>query len=389
MSEAVARQELRNKLLKAVEAIRPILEATVEEAEALATLPSATVKALQESGLLLLKLPALFGGFEADPVTQLEVIEAVSYWHAAAGWCLMIGATSIALPTVFLPDEAVAQILGDDGRIPVAASTVMPGGQAIPATSGYQLSGQWYFASGIRHAVWVVVGALCEAEGERPSRRLLVTLPVSAVTIEDNWQVAGLQGTGSCAISVSNVFVPDEFAWDIVYDKPRRGGPLYNLTLLGFVTNEHAAFALGVTRRALAEIQQIAKSNRSKYRKPLIDNDAFQRDLGRADLQLQAARALAVEVHERAWQTVCNGEEMSGALLAEMRGSAVYATEIAREICAMAFQYGGGAALYLNHPLQRCLRDIYAASQHLLMSSRAYENHGQFLLKLPDAHPMG
>jgi hypothetical protein len=55
----------------------------------------------------------------------------------------------------------------------------------------------------------------------------------------------------------------------------------------------------------------------------------------------------------------------------------------------MAFQYGGGAALYLNHPLQRCLRDIHAASQHLVMSSRAYENHGQFLLNLPDAHPMG
>ena len=185
------------------------------------------------------------------------------------------------------------------------------------------------------------------------------------------------------------LFVPDEFVWDVARDKPRRGGPLYNLTLLGFVTNEHAGFALGVAGRALAEIRQMAQTTSGKFRHSLAENAVFQQDLGRCDLQLRAARALAVEVHEQAWQTVAAREKVSGALLAEMRGSAVYATEVAREICTMAFQYGGGAALYLNNPLQRCLRDIYAASQHLLMSSRAYENHGQFLLNLPQAHPMG
>ena len=388
MGEATVRQQTRDKLLKSVEQIRPILEATIVEAEALATLPFAAVKALHSSGLLAIKLPVLFGGAEADPVTQLEAIEAVSYWHAAAGWCLMIGATSIALPAVFLPDEAVAQIF-ENGRIPLAASAVMPGGKAIPTKGGYQLSGQWYFASGIRHAEWVVAGAICEGVAERPSRRLLITMPVSAITIEDNWQVAGLQGTGSCAFSVGDLFVPDEFVWDVTHDEPRRGGPLYNLTLLGFVTNEHAGFALGVARRALAEIRQMAEMNRSKFRSSLADNAAFQQDLGRCDLQLGAARALAVEVHERAWQTVAASDKVNGALLAEMRGSAVYATEVAREICLMAFQYGGGAALYLNNPLQRCLRDIHAASQHLLMSRHAYENHGQFLLNLPDAQPMG
>jgi alkylation response protein AidB-like acyl-CoA dehydrogenase len=388
MSEAVTRQQTRDKLLRAVAEIQPILEATVIEAETLATLPPAAVNALQASGLMTMKLPTLFGGAEADPVSQLAAIESVSYWHAAAGWCLMIGATSIALPAAFLPDEAVAQILAD-GRIPLAASTVMPGGTATAVTGGYQLSGQWYFASGIRHAEWVVAGAICASKEQRPPRRLLVTMPVRAITIEDNWQVAGLQGTGSCAFSVSDLFVPDEFVWDVYHDRPRRGGPLYNLPLLGFVTNEHAGFALGVARRALAEIKQTAETNRSQFRHSLADSASFQRDLGHCDLQFQAARALVVEVHEKAWQTVSAGQKVSGALLAEMRGSAVYATEVAREICTMAFHYGGGAALYMNSPLQRCLRDIHAASQHLLMSTRAYENHSQFLLNLPDAQPMG
>ena len=38
--------------------------------------------------------------------------------------------------------------------------------------------------------------------------------------------------------------------------------------------------------------------------------------------------------------------------------------------------------------LQRCLRDIHAGAQHQMVSDTAYENHGQFLLGLPDAKVM-
>jgi indole-3-acetate monooxygenase len=31
----------------------------------------------------------------------------------------------------------------------------MPSGQAVPVEGGYQVSGRWAFASGIRHAQWV------------------------------------------------------------------------------------------------------------------------------------------------------------------------------------------------------------------------------------------
>ena len=72
------REEKRQVLLDAVAEVREVLEAGADQAEEDGTLPQASMDALYESGLLGLKLPAELGGAEADPVTQLEVIEALA-----------------------------------------------------------------------------------------------------------------------------------------------------------------------------------------------------------------------------------------------------------------------------------------------------------------------
>jgi len=73
---------------------------------------------------------------------------------------------------------------------------------------------------------------------------------------------------------------------------------------------------------------------------------------------------------------------------AELRSVATLATEVAVAVTTQAFRFSGGTALYVTHVLQRCLRDINAAAQHLMVSDAAYENYGQFLLGLPNADPM-
>ena len=73
---------------------------------------------------------------------------------------------------------------------------------------------------------------------------------------------------------------------------------------------------------------------------------------------------------------------------AALRSVATFATEVAVDVTTQAFRYSGGTALYTTHVLQRRLRGINAAAQHLMVSDAAYENHGQCLLGLPDADPM-
>ena len=58
----------RDALLAAVESVRDVVEA------------------MQDAGLFRLKLPAELGGAEADPVTQIDVIEAMTRIYPSAGW---------------------------------------------------------------------------------------------------------------------------------------------------------------------------------------------------------------------------------------------------------------------------------------------------------------
>ena len=55
------------------------------------------------------------------------------------------------------------------------------------------------------------------------------------------------------------------------------------------------------------------------------------------------------------------------------------------EIAAAAFRYGGAGALFPPNILERLLRDIQAASQHIFVSDVNYETHGKHLLGLADA----
>ena len=383
------RAEKHRVLMDAVESVRDALEANAEESERIGTLATASVAALYESGLLRLKTPHALGGAEADLVTQLDVLEAVSRIDPSSGWCLMIGAASLGGLAAFLPDDSIAEVFAG-GRPPKVAGAAAPSGTATPVDGGYRITGRWQFGSGIQHAEWVSAGARVAGGFDGHPRQLRVVMPRRKVKVHDNWQVMGLRGTGSCDFSVDDLFVPHGFAWDATLTEPVRGGALYRLGRPAFVTNEHSAFALGVARRSLDAVTEVASSKTRGYNSVnlLANRPAFQWALGECDMRLRAARSLNVEILEEAWASVCAGHTPPPPLQAQMRSCATYTTDVAAAVVSQAFRYGGGAAVFTTSILQQCLRDVNAAAQHQMVSDTAYENHGQFLLGLPDARVM-
>jgi alkylation response protein AidB-like acyl-CoA dehydrogenase len=256
---------------------------------------------------------------------------------------------------------------------------------------GYRLTGRWPFASGVRHAEWLTAGVMVRRDAQDPGERHIVVIPAAAAEIHDNWQVAGLEGTGSSDFSVADCFVPAAFAWNPATAAPRRGGALFRLGMPAFVAYEHVAFALGITRRALGAAALLAqsKSRGLVAASPLAARAAFQARLGEGEIRLRAVRAGAIELFEAAWTTVSAGGTLTRRQQSELRSVATYATETAVEVVTGLFRAAGGGALYRAGVLQRCLRDINAAAQHLMVSDSAYERLGQILLGFPDVDPMG
>ncbi len=374
----------RDELLARAESIRAIIEGDAEKSEADRTLAMSSVNALYDTGILNMCVPRSLGGLEADPVTQTEVYEAISEMDGAAGWCLVIGATSVGMLGGMISDGALGEVFRN-GRIPRASGTVMPSGLAERVDGGYRVTGRWAFGSAIHHADWVTSGALIAKDGapvrsaSGAPQSCSVCVPVKDVIIEDNWFSSGLKGTGSSHYRIENVFVPDDFL--LGGKRPPRGGPLSQLPTYGYVAACHAGFALGVAKRAMSEITAMATGKKRKLTGvKLGDRGAFHKELGVMACKLAGARAFSLDILNRMWMAVNKGERMSLVEWGECRAAMTYVTEVAAEVTTFAYRYGTGAALYQSHPLQRCLRDIYTATQHGVVSDENYETLGLALI---------
>jgi alkylation response protein AidB-like acyl-CoA dehydrogenase len=379
----------RNALLDAVAAIGPTLSASGPRSEELATLAPEAVKALRDAGIFRLKLAAEMGGAEADPLTEMLVLEELAYHDLTSGWCTMVGATAIASLGTFLPKSGLDKVF-KDGHIPTAAISFFPAGQATrKASGGYRVNGRWRFNSGIRHAEWVLGGTvvLDSDNGNGGPIVMFSAFPAKDVTLYDNWGgVTGLRGTGSVDFSVQDYELPEDqtFVWDLLDPKPLRGGPSYRLPPFSYVAKEHGSVALGGARRALDELVKIATTTRGTFRSSKLDErQVVHRFIGEADLKLRAARALMHERYDQLWRKVNAGEKPDGPDIADVRAACVYATDVAIEIATMAYHFAGNTGLHHPHVIGRLLRDLNTAGIHQVMSDTAYENHGKFRLGLP------
>ena len=383
------REALRRQLLDAIARVRPILEADAEDNDAGETLSWPSVAALYREGLLSLKVPRELGGPDVDPLLYLELCDELSYVNPSAGWCAFINSTSAAFLGAFLPDTGVKRVFAGSG-MPIASGALIPRGVATPVDGGWRVSGRWPFASGSAHSSWLLAGFRIVRDDTPGPEHMVMAAPIAAVQFVDNWQVMGLKGTGSRDFVLDEHFVPEDMAFDLITTDPRRGGPQFWLGRPGFVTPDHAAFALGVARRALDEIAAQAGSySRGYLTSTISQRGALQHDLGRCDQELRAARALCREAIEEAWEFCRRGERPDLERQLRLRGACAYATDVACRVATTAFRYGGGNAIYNDRVLQRCMRDINAAAQHFMVNTSAYDNLGQFRLGMPNVNPMG
>ena len=292
-----------------------------------------------------------------------------------------------SLPAGSLPRDAAHEIYRDDPLI-VTAGTWPPLGDAAIMDRGYRVTGRWPFASGCHHAAWIQGGCRVTEDGRprlgpdgAPVVRVLY-FPAAACKILDTWHTGGLRGTGSHDYEVADLFVPAAHA--VSFQAPAvEAGPLYALPIIGLSATAIAAVALGIARHAIDIIVEIAGIKiSSRSQQPIARQAQLQTDLGRAEGLLRSGRALLYQTLDEMWQLALEGQTPGVAERAALFLAATQAAQNANTAVDLMFGAGGSAALYTRGGLERCLRDIRTAAQHIAVAPGNYEMFGQVSLGL-------
>jgi indole-3-acetate monooxygenase len=331
------------------------------------------VATLRSMGMFWLKTPVELGGTPMTPLDFCDVMEELAYADASVAWTVMVGNGGTGTVGGWLPDAGVRRVF-TPGRLPLVAGTPGPRGTGRPVAGGYVVSGRWGFASGIAHCDWVIAGFGVTGDD---GRMMVGVVPKDQVEVVDNWRVAGLQGTGSFDFRLDEAFVPAEMTFERAASACR-GGALFRQEAHVFLSNELPPLCVGIARRALDDITELAsRTARFPGGPTLTERPVFQAELGRAEVKVRAARLVHREAIETAWVAAQagNGEQESVHIAVAL--ASVYAVDTCAEVIADLFRYGGGRVLSLSSPMQRHLRNSLAARQHIAVSEENYERAGR------------
>ena len=356
-----------------------LIEANADDGERIRRLPLATVKELNDAQLLRMCVPSVYGGPEADPVTMVEAIQAVAHSDGAAGWCTMIASTTSSMASL-LPEVAAREIYGDPTSI--TGGVFAPNGKgaatSVDGVDGFSVSGRWAWGSGTQHCRWVLGGALCDDGTFR-----LCWFPQSEVTFHDTWYTTGMRGSGSLDYSVTDVFVPVERTIQPAVTRPVVSTPLSQFPNFTLLAAGVSAVGLGVARRAIDELIDLAQGKKPQYSSKTLAQSSFtQIELARAEAQLRAARAFLIDELQSAWDTAVAGDEVTVAARTGIRLAATHAATVGAEVADTAFTLAGGTAVYDSSVLGRCLRDAHIVTQHIQTAPKLNETIGKLLLGL-------
>jgi alkylation response protein AidB-like acyl-CoA dehydrogenase len=378
-----------DRLLAGIEALAPEITSRAVEIETARRIPPDLLHALKSTGIFRTYVPRSHGGLELDLPAALNIFRAISKIDGSVGWTTAIG-SSCALLASLLSRELYDRIYSKGPDV-ILAGSLAPLGTAEPTYDGWRVTGHWPFASGCEHAEWMMAFCVMNHGGKPITGRATsgsaalvrgFLLPAADFTIHDTWHVAGLKGTGSHDIALSDTVVSPSHFFDLAGGWSSLPGPLYRgvrqmlpLTL--------GAIAIGIAEGALDDVVAMANSGRRQQRAaaPMRDTETFQAELGRAAAGVRAARALLQVQAQSLWQHALSRTLDSEERVTEVTQTATWIVGTCVRSAATCFALGGGSALYERSPLQRRLRDLYAAAQHAAVQERHYASAGKLLLE--------
>ena len=256
-----------DELLDKARALQPVLRERAAECKAQRRIPDATIRDFQDAGFFKILQAEHYGGYAMDPQVFYMVGHELARACPSSAWVL--GVVAVHNWQLALFDPRAAEDVWQDDPTVLISSSYAPVGKVTPVDGGYKLSGRWSFSSGSEHCQWVFLGAVVPTPDE-PFNMLnyrTFLLPTEDYEIVDNWDVIGLQGTGSHDVVVDAAFVPEHRTLKSIdgfhCDNPGNTvntAPLFRMPFMQVFVRAVCTASLGACEGALEHYIEVART---------------------------------------------------------------------------------------------------------------------------------
>jgi 3-hydroxy-9,10-secoandrosta-1,3,5(10)-triene-9,17-dione monooxygenase len=358
--------------------VAPLLAKTAAEDNSLRRLSDRTWNILMDNGFLRSLQPARWGGGEVSLMEFVEATMELARVSPSAAW--IAGVIGLHPWQLALFDERAQREMWGEDPTRMHSSSYNPTGKAEKDAGGYWLSGRWSFSSGCDHCQGVMLGAICGSRDVLgkpvPDFRSFLMLP-DQYRIDDNWHVAGLQGTGSKDIVVEDAFVPyyrSQSLIDYAMNNPlpgqeRNGGPLYRLPWSVVFNTALVASVLGAARGFVDSWISQTRDRKLSLGGRAADDALMQRRLAEAIWHIDATVSQLRGDIAELWQMAEACAPVSMQLKARARWNMNHGCDLVAQAISDLFRASTGRAVFVDHPLQQRFQDIQAAMAHAYLSA--------------------
>ncbi|MER6916112.1 acyl-CoA dehydrogenase family protein [Streptomyces sp. NPDC000594] len=370
-------------LIERAQALIPLLRRNAEQTEKESRVPDESVAAIREAGLLRLSTPREWGGWELSMRQQVEILSELGRGCPSTGWIAANHAASVDL-VMLMPELGLREIYGTHpDALMLSAATLDPQLRGEKVDGGVRVSGRFPYASGCEISDWAFLAWVpIYEDGEQTGVANLLT-PPSGSRIEHTWKVAGLLGTGTHAMVMEDVFVPDRFMGFAPLKEDSAPEPLVPATVL-IKGNLHslsslvgaARGALDVVRAKLEEHKPLAFSTYSRA----IDSLSVQQEFAEATHLIDTGMLHMLAVAD-GFDAVPEGEDATPEERARLRMHMVSSLERCREAMQRLLDLAGTSGFAQSHPVQRYWRDLEIGSRHTALNRpMIFEDYARSLL---------
>jgi len=392
MTDAIATPE---ELISRARALAPIFRENQEATEANRRVSQEIFEQILDAGLYDVLLPSRYGGCEYGLDTFVDVAFEVARGCGSIGWNYSITSKYHAFLGMF-PAEAQDEVWGNNRRAVIAASFT-PAGQAVAVDGGYRLGGKWMYCSAVDNCGWMIVGTIVLSDdGDGPGVKGYALAPISDFSMDDNWHVVGLAGTGSKNVYCEDLFIPAHRFLpldDTISGNPPGAevnkGPLYSLPLFSMISFSLCAPIMGMAQGAYDEFvgatrERITRGAALSQPVPMAEIPTIQLRIGEAASSIDAARLLVDRDCKEIMATIRAGNRLTVEQRARNKGDLGFATKLSLQAVDRVFEASGGGGLFRSGRLQRFWRDIHAGASHISLNRDAVGAlHGRVMLGLP------